>query len=106
MLYHLVIDGTPIGKERMLETPPDFTGHPTKAGWKWIPVSVRKAAPDLKTEVPTGFNASVIDGQLVKVERKRAKTEKDRVLERRAARDPLAEIEALETRVTLLEAAL
>jgi len=102
MIHELVIDGTPTGKRGDFATPPDFSGHPTKSGWVWLPVIADNAMP--KANEVLGPATKVVEaGKVVDRRAARAKTATELADEARAMRNPLDELDALKARVASLE---
>ena len=74
-MHELVIDGTPSGQRRDFgaDTPPDFTGHPAKGGWTWLPFQ-RIEATLGADEVTDGVTKAIESGVVVERVTKRAMT--------------------------------
>ena len=74
-MHELVIDGTPSGQRRDFgaDTPPDFTGHPAKGGWAWLPFQ-RIEATLGADEVTDGVTKAIEAGGVVERVTKRAMT--------------------------------
>ena len=73
MVMELVIDGTPTGRRGDFITQPDFTGHPTKSTWVWLPVVFVTATPGANQALADPV-VTVENGNVVVTRSARAKT--------------------------------
>lgn len=104
MIHELVIDGAPTGKQHDFAgtEPPDFSEHPTKSAWVWLPVARDDDALG-PGQIHNGERKAIEAGEVVYRRNARDKTAAELDAEARARRDPLDEIDALEARVAALE---
>ncbi len=103
MIHELVINGAPTGKRRDFDAPPeDFSSHPTKSGWGWLPVIVEDD-PVGPNEILMPPQKVVEAGQVVDRRAARPKTAEELAAEARAKRDIYVELDALKDRVANLE---
>lgn len=96
MRYALVVAGIPTGRvdDFGAEPPPDFTGHPTKSAWTWLPLAeLSDPAFDPATQTLTDPVMTVSSGMVTRGRTVRALTPAELVASAKsnlAASDPWA----------------